>query len=53
MVHAIGSVRDRDGRAPADVFEFLLGLLKNNDNSLNAVSMHVRSAPCHSQFLVF
>lgn len=35
---AMAQVQDKEGRTPSDVLEFLLDLLKNNDNSLNAVS---------------
>lgn len=35
---AMAQVQDKEGRTPSDVLEFLLDLLKNNDNSLNTVS---------------
>lgn len=34
---AMAQVQDKEGRTPSDVLEFLLDLLKNNDNSLNTV----------------
>ncbi len=34
---AMAQVQDKEGRTPSDVLEFLLDLLKNNDNSLNSV----------------
>lgn len=36
-VEAIGSIRTSDGHTPDDIVEFLLDLLKNNDNTINQV----------------
>jgi len=34
----MSQVQDREGRTPSDVLEYLLDLLKDNDNSLNTFS---------------
>lgn len=38
LVEAISRMRDQEGYTPSEVFEFLLDLLKNNENSENAFS---------------
>lgn len=41
LVTAIGSIRAKDGKTPKEVLEFLLELLRDDDNSLNDYSEYM------------